>query len=161
VLSRGEAGEIPPETGSILTGCGRPILLVPPAIPEDFSGTVAIAWKETAEAARAVTAAMPILKKASRIVVLSANESGEAAQAEASAVCLADQLRWHGVKVQAHQVPLDMLAPAEAVLAVAADMGAALVVMGGYGHSRAIEFVLGGFTRYALGHTQLPILLAH
>ena len=154
-------GEISPEIGSILSGCGRPILLAPPNIPDEISSTVAIAWKDTAEAARAVTAAMPLLKKCKRIVVLRASEDESVADAEASASRLADQLRWHGFKVQSHHVPPDILSPAEAIMAVAGELGVKLVVMGGYGRSRAYEFIFGGFTRYVLGHARLPVLLTH
>ncbi len=163
VLGRSlEDGEISSvSVGRILSGCGRPVLLVPCLVPNDPPNTIAIAWKETAEAARAVTAAMPLLQKASRIVVLTANEDQEAAQAEASAHRLSEQLRWHGFKSEAHHVPPDMLYPAEAVMGVASDMGVDLIVMGAYSHSRAYEFIFGGFTRHALKHAALPVLMVH
>jgi nucleotide-binding universal stress UspA family protein len=147
--------------GRILNGCGRPLLLLPSRAPGDPPSIVAIAWKETAEAARAVTAAMPLLQKASRIVVLTASEDQKAADCEASAQRLADQLRWHGFKAEAHHVPPNRRSGAESVMAVASDMGAELIVMGAYSHSRPYEFVFGGFTRYALKHATLPVLMAH
>jgi nucleotide-binding universal stress UspA family protein len=54
-----------------------------------------------------------------------------------------------------------MLYSAEAVMGVASDMCADLMVMGAYSHSRAYEFIFGGFTRYALKHAALPVLMAH
>ena len=140
---------------------GLPLLLAPREVSEDICSTIAIAWKETAEAARAVTAAMPLLHLARRVLVLSVSEDDDPTEAESSARRLAEQLRWHGFKVAAHHVPADTLAPAEALMDVAKKVGAKLLVMGGYGHSRAYEFVFGGFTRHALANTTLPVLMAH
>ena len=161
VLGRPKAGEILPEAGSILSGCGRPVLLAPQKMPAELTSTIAIAWKETAEAARAITAAMPLLKCASKVLVLSASEDDDATATEKSAARLADKLRWHGLNVAAHHVPRDTLSPAEAFFAVVSEMHARLVVMGGYGHSRAFEFLFGGFTRHALAYADLPVLMTH
>jgi nucleotide-binding universal stress UspA family protein len=161
VIGRPSAHELLPEAGSILSGCGRPVLLAPQRTPEDLTSTIAIAWKETAEAARAVTAAMPLLRRATKVLILSVSEDDDATRAERSASCLADKLRWHGLNVVPHHVPRDTLSAPEALMAVASEMRARLVVMGGYGHSRAYEFVFGGFTRHALAQADLPILMAH
>jgi len=161
LLGRPRLGEILPEAGSILSGCGRPLLLAPQKCSSEMTSTVAIAWKETAEAARAVTAAIPLLERAGKILVLSVSEDDDAARAERSASRLAEKLRWHGMNVAAHHVPRDTLSAVEALFAVAGEMHVKLMVMGGYGHSRAYEFVFGGFTRHALAHADLPILMAH
>ncbi len=152
-------GELLPELGSILTGCGRPLLLVPRHVADDISSSIAIAWKETPEAARAVTAAMPLLRLARRVVVLTVSE--DEADSEASGQKLVEQLRWHGLKVVAHRVPVDNLSPAETLTVTTKDVGAKMLVMGGYGHSRAFEFIFGGFTRHALADAPLPVLMAH
>src|SRR6185437_12830470 len=120
----------------------------PKQIPDDISSNIAIAWKETAEAARAVTAAMPLLRRARRVMVLTVSEDETEPPSDASGQRLAEHLRWHGLKVAAHRAPLDMFTPPEALMAAAKNGGASMLVMGGYGHSRALEFVFGGFTRH-------------
>jgi len=161
IFGRSPEGETVPEIAAILSGGGKPSLLVSGEIPADVTSTIAIAWKPTAEAARAVTAAMPLLLKSSRVVVLTASEDENAAAAEACSNRLADQLRWHGVNVKAHHVPPDSLTAAEAVFAVSAEMGAKLLVMGAYSHGRVFETIFGGFTQHALNHARLPVFMAH
>jgi hypothetical protein len=89
------------QTGDVLMGCGRPLVLAPGTVPKTFATTVAIAWKDTAEAARALTAAMPLLARAKRVVVLSADEgSGSAATAIESAERLVQMLRWEDIRAE-------------------------------------------------------------
>jgi nucleotide-binding universal stress UspA family protein len=113
-----------------------------------------IAWKATREAARAVTAAIPLLQRA-RQIHLVAEDDGDAPELEA-------YLRLHGV-----QAPLQRRAAVRAasagddLLSLAADAGADLLVMGCYGHSRARELVLGGASRTVLKSMTLPVLMAH
>ncbi len=146
--------------GSVLLGSGRPMLLAPERAKPDLAGTIAIAWKETAEAAHAVSQAMPLLRKARRIAVFSASEGRNAAATQASAERLANALRWH--KLDAKAVCLDTSGDAgKAVTSAAMEFDADLLVMGGYGHSRLREFVFGGFTRHVLNGAPLPVLLAH
>lgn len=150
----------PAAIGRILTTCGRPLVVAPMEKPENLAPTIAIAWKETPEAARAVTAAMPLLEKADRIYVLSADE-GDTMTAMESAERLARQLRRHERSAEARcVVPGDHAIP-EAVLEAAVDVGADMLVMGAYGHSRSREFVFGGFTRHVLNAGRLPVFLSH
>lgn len=150
----------PARLGAVMLGAGRPLLLAPEHAPENLAPTVAIAWKESREAAHAVTAAMPFLHKAEKVVVLGVEEGGHADKTTQSAERLAGQLRWHGLTVESHVVPLaDGIAETLAQAAVA--KGADLLVMGGYGHSRLREFVLGGATRGVLHACPIPVLLCH
>ena len=189
VLGRptGRGKYTPGEIGHILVSCGRPVVLAPEGVviklsrkevasalegeslagslpaqvsPSDLAGSVAIAWKETAEAARAVTAAMPFLMKADKVVVL-AGEENDAGNAAESAQYLATQLGAHGIGASAESVALHGKPAAAVVLERAAAHGAGLLVMGGYGHSRRREWVFGGFTREVLRNSQLPVLLFH
>ena len=147
---------------SILVGCGRPVLLAPDMRLETIGSSPAIAWKETAEAARAVTAAMPMLMQAKRVVVISVQED-EAVPTEGfeAADRLAQQLRRHRVPVEAHWIVAGGRPVAQAVLQSARESQCDLVIMGAYSHSRFRELVFGGFTREVLQGCDLPVLLLH
>ncbi len=118
---------------------------------------IAIAWKPTPQAARAVAAAMPLLVQASEITVISVEEE---AAARDDAGRLARSLAWHGLA--ATTLPLKPSAEgAAATLLAGARDRADLLVMGGYGHSRLREWVFGGFTQHVLADAPIPVLLAH
>ena len=135
---------------------GRP-LLIPArntAHPQ-IGGTVAIAWKATPQAVHAVAAAMPFLKRASDIVVMTVDEDDRDRGAER----MVRNLAWHGLR--ARHLPLRAGPDPAEMLLTAAPSNAGLLVMGGYGHSRLREWVFGGFTQRVLEAAPLPILLAH
>lgn len=145
---------------SVLLASGRPALVVPYVDTRTtFGPEVLIAWKASRESAHAVSAAMPFLQRASRIHLAVADEPGALA---APVQALEDYLRLHGVQapVQHHpSVPSE--SAGDALLSLAADVGAGLLVMGCYGHSRARELVLGGASRTVLRSMTLPVLMAH
>ena len=156
-------GCLPPEgIGQIVVGCGRPVLLVPEKLRQSITKTIAIAWKNTPEAARAVTAAMPLLSKAERIEVLSVNEEDKRAiECLDCSDGIVQQLRWHGLNAYGHFViPAGRTIP-DAILESAHGFNAGLLVMGGYGHSRLREFIFGGFTKHILDGVDLPVLMFH
>lgn len=162
VFSHGSAGFDPllDDVGEILVGCGRPLLIAPMEAPQTIATTVAIAWKETAEAARAVTAAMPLLKKAQKLLIFAAAED-LATKAIEEMERLASALRWDGFAPDVHCLVPEGSGVPDTVLKAAHQHKADLLVMGGYGHSRAREFVLGGFTQHALRKANLPVFLFH
>jgi nucleotide-binding universal stress UspA family protein len=147
----------------VLFKSGRPLLLLPssPRRKKEFE-RVLIAWNAKAQAVRAVTAALPLLQaaKAVRIVTVDAAPS-RVGRGEAPGRELAAYLASHNV--QAEVSNLDGLGRehARAIADAALDFDADLVVMGGYGHSRAREFVLGGVTRALLAECKTALLLAH
>jgi nucleotide-binding universal stress UspA family protein len=149
--------------GDVLTGCGRPLLLAPSRPCTSPITTIVIAWKSTASAVRAVTAAMPLLAKAQKIVILGAAEGDDDAQQVLNSTeRLAAHLRWHGLKPQAGHIKTGHRDPCEAIMESAHEkLHAGLLVMGGYGHSRARELLLGGFTRRVLREAPLPVFLCH
>jgi nucleotide-binding universal stress UspA family protein len=148
--------------GAVIIGCGRPVLLAPKSAPENIAPTVAIAWKDGPEAARAVTAATPLLMKAHKIVVLTADEgTGWAGKSIESAERVAAQLRRPGCTAEARLVVPGGRMLADSILDTARDDGADVLVMGGYGHSRLRELVFGGFTRHVLNSSPLPVFLFH
>ena len=149
------------DIGSILISAGRPIVLAPSEAPENLAPTVAIAWKETAEAARAVGAAMPLLRKADRVFVLAGDEGEALAEGMESAVRLVAHLRRHGISAQPKAVLAAGRALPEAILETAGELRSNLLVSGAYGHSRARELVFGGFTRHIIKEARLPVFLFH
>ena len=139
-----------------LVDSGRP-LLIPPASPLTTK-TVVIAWKATREAARAVTAALPFLEIAKQIVIVTVAEDHSALEEEAERLMHA--LRWRGVPVTVRHLQPDGHNAADRLVAVAREH-AALLVMGGYGHSRLREWIFGGFTQHVLRGCEVPVLMAH
>jgi nucleotide-binding universal stress UspA family protein len=156
------AGGEPGIAGDVLIGSGRPVVLSPAKPPAGVTRTVAIAWKETAEAARAVSAAMPLLRKADRVAVIAANETdGGGTAAARSAHRLVEQLAWHGIPAEPRAVLAPSPTPMDAVLDMAGEVRADILVMGAYGHSRMRELVFGGATRHIARHMTVPTIFSH
>jgi nucleotide-binding universal stress UspA family protein len=148
--------------GAVLVGSGRPLLIAPQTAPENLAPTVAIAWKDGPEAARAVTAAAPLLMKAQKVVVLTADENDAKARASIeSAERIAARFRRHGSTSEARLVVPGGRTIPDSIVETAAACGADILVMGGYGHSRLRELVFGGFTRHVLNASPLPVFLFH
>ena len=105
---------------------------------------------------------MPVLAKAQRIEILSANENdGQVSHCLDCSESVVQQLRWHGLNATAHFIlPAGRSVP-DAILETAHGLHADLLVMGGYGHGRLREFVFGGFTRRILEGVALPVFLFH
>jgi len=145
---------------SLLFGAGRPVLIVPARGSYDTAGRhVMCAWNASREAARAIADAMPLLRAADRVTVLSVDPDGSATRIAGADIAL--HLARNGVDVTASVTYTGDLAVGDAILNRAADLGADLLVMGGYGHSRAREAIFGGATRHVLDHMTLPVLMSH
>jgi nucleotide-binding universal stress UspA family protein len=142
---------------------GRPVVVVPPYLSDVVGRTIAIAWKDSPEAARAATAAMPFLARATRVEVIEIieNATTESREARGSAEGLVGDLAWHRIAAKARVVPAKDLSGPDALLQAARDAGANLLVMGAYGHSRLRETIFGGFTRRMLQAADLPVLMLH
>ena len=162
-----EAAGVPADfVGSVLVGSGKPALVVPYA--GAFTGIgadVLVAWKPTREAARAVACALPLLQRARSVHVVgwSADAGAATPVDRPGRLDLAGYLRLHGVepKLRLHGGAPSDVGVGESLLSLAADVGADLLVMGCYGHSRARELVLGGATRTILRSMTVPVLMAH
>ena len=161
VVGRAREGE--PVAMDVLEAClmatGRPVLIAPARAPGRVPGTVAIAWKNRPEAARAVAAAQPFVEMADKVVVYSVVEDGETD--ELSCERLRYALSWHNPKTTVQRLQQDARPPVETLMAAVSAAGADMLVMGGYGHSRMREVFFGGFTRRVLAGADLPILMAH
>ena len=146
----------------VVLHAGRPVLVVPCAKPlHAFGRKVLVAWDGSREAAVALRAALPLLSKAASVALVSLH-AGAASQDEGD-LLIPQTLAWlrrHGIQANATQQP-EARGFADALLSRAAQDEAGLIVMGGYGHTRIREWVLGGVTQAVFEHMDVPILMAH
>ncbi len=148
---------------SVLVLSGKPTLVVPyigvPRLPGQH---VLVAWKETRESARALSAALPFLQKANKVHVANwSAESASNARETPSVAQLEAYLRHHDVVPTFHLHGKGTPKVGEQLLSLAADLEVDMIVMGAYGHSRAREWVLGGVTRTLLETMTVPLLMVH
>jgi nucleotide-binding universal stress UspA family protein len=138
---------------------GRPVLVAPPQFGGGSLGTrVAISWNGSAEAARAISAAMPLILRAKQVVVLTA--VGETPSAPAVPEMLT-YLSWHGVKAETHALSSVNKIVGDVLLKECAALGVDLLVMGAYTRNRLRQMILGGVTRHVLEHATIPLFMAH
>ena len=139
----------------------RPVLLTPPQMPGDLSGNAMIAWDESPECWHAVSAAIPFLRLARSIQVVSVDR--DAARRQASQADAVAYLHCHGITATAKVVAPQLRSVGDTLLSAAEEVGIGLLVMGAYSHSRLREMLLGGVTRHILKNASVsrPVLLAH
>jgi nucleotide-binding universal stress UspA family protein len=146
---------------AVLFGSGRPLLMVPYITRAPIkTDRVLICWDGGIPAARAVHDAMPFLRKAKTIDVISVNEKEDAAS-EVSTAALIAHLARRDLAATPYRVTADSPNIHNAILSLAADNNTDLIVMGGYGHSRLREFILGGTTRGIFESLTVPALISH
>jgi nucleotide-binding universal stress UspA family protein len=139
---------------------GRPVLIVPYIQKEGVRlDRIMVAWDGSRCAARAVHDAMPLLERAKAVEVVAVAERGK--EDELPAADIGQHLARHGVQVEVKPIVAPEAKVDDVLLSHAADSGADLLVMGGFGHSRLREFVLGGVTRGVLESMTIPTLMAH
>jgi nucleotide-binding universal stress UspA family protein len=141
-----------------LMDSGSPLLVAPSEPPDAVGDRVAIAWNGGLEAARAVTAAMPILKAADSVSILTV---GDSCPPEATPEALAGYLSSHGVSAEVRNLEEGAEHMSATLLQSAQEAGANLMVMGAYTHSRLRELVFGGVTYEVLSAADMPVLMAH
>jgi nucleotide-binding universal stress UspA family protein len=145
---------------SALFGSGRPVLVVPYIQSSGLKlDRVMVCWDGSRNAARAVGDAMPFLRRAGTIDVVTVDRQER--RNELVGARIATHLARHGLKVELKPIVAPDSDVASAVLSFAADNSTDLIVMGGYGHTRLREFVLGGATSGILGSMTVPTLMAH
>ncbi len=136
----------------------RPCLLIPSSCGEQIGKRVMVAWDGGPEAARALSGALSLLGEAAEVTIVTAqnHEMDEFAMES-----LQSYLRAHGINVSARQVPLGSAPVGEVILKTAGEIGADLLVMGAYGHSRIRELILGGATRHVILNARLAVMMVH
>ena len=162
-------GQCDPEANSIeeiiaestLFESGRPMIVVPYIQKGPLKlDLVMVCWDGSRPAARAIADAMPFLEKAKRVeLVIVTNDSGK--EDEIEGADMGQHLARHGLDVEVKRINSGGIDVADALLSHAADSGADFIVMGGYGHSRLREFILGGVTQSMLRSLTVPALLSH
>jgi nucleotide-binding universal stress UspA family protein len=153
-------GWLPPALlEQVLMGSGRPILIAPDKPRRRLTGTVLVCWKETAESARALAAALPLLAASDRVVIASMEE-GPGSSPEAL-YHLAERLEWNEIHADPRWLRASPEPVADRLERLAINIGADLLVMGGYGHGRLRETVFGGCTRHFLDRCDRPVLMMH
>ncbi|MET3373490.1 nucleotide-binding universal stress UspA family protein [Variovorax boronicumulans] len=146
----------------VLMDVGRPVMIVPSAGTfDEVPKGILVAWDGSREAAVAVQAALPALRRAARVTLVSLRHPND--EDNAQRLLTADMVQYllrHGVQARAESqvTEIDI---ADALLSRISDLDADLLVMGGYGHSRLRERVLGGVTRQVLAQMTVPVLMAH
>ena len=159
----GDAMGLHDHVHDILRHSGRPLLLVPAGHAAQVPPKRAVvAWTPTREAARAIADAMPLLRMTECVDVVAVDpRSGDDAHGAEPGADIAAHLARHGLDVDVAIRPSMNFSVAYALVAHARDVGADLIVAGGYGHSRLREAVLGGTTRELLQTAHVPVLFSH
>ena len=148
---------------SIIFGSGRPTLVIPHTRKRAGAfelGTVVVAWDFSRPAVRAVADALPILKRAKRVCVVTVTNE-KVIDSKRSGAELAKHLARHGVDVVLDTVDAAGRGIGEVLNSYVASRNADILVMGAYGHSRIREFILGGATKSMLMRPPLPVFLSH
>jgi nucleotide-binding universal stress UspA family protein len=143
---------------SALFESGRPVLLAPPAPPRDIGDKILIAWNCSTEQARATAFAMPLLRKAARVVICTVDG---ATVPGPTGEQMARNLLRNGVRAETMTVALGQRRAGEVILAQAEALGSDLIVKGAYTQSRLRQMIFGGTTQHILTHSTVPVLLAH
>jgi nucleotide-binding universal stress UspA family protein len=145
---------------AVLLRSGRPCIFLPPQMREEPKfDSILIGWKNTREAARAVADALPLLQRADRVNVIEVAEE-PSPPARATGVDIGRYLSRHGINAEIRTAGTAPDA-GSALLLEAKASSADLIVIGGYGHSRLREWVLGGATRELLSNAPVPVFIAH
>jgi nucleotide-binding universal stress UspA family protein len=154
-----EAVEVVDE--GVLFESGRPVIFVPyiqkAALKLD---RVMVCWDGSRAAARAVADSLPFLQKSKQVEIVLVAGKGFKAD-EAPGADLAKHLARHALQVVLKRITSPDIDVSSTILSYAADSGADMIVMGGYGHSRLREFILGGATRGILESMTVPVLMSH
>jgi nucleotide-binding universal stress UspA family protein len=161
-------GQAQPEKGAAeelmiegaLFESGRPVIVVPYIQKQGLTlERVMACWDGGARAARAIADAMPLLERAKAVDLVIVTERGK--NDEVTGANMSEHLARHGVTIEVKRIAKGDIHVQDAILDYVADCGADFIVMGGYGHSRLREFILGGVTRSILASMTVPVLMSH
>lgn len=141
----------------LIVNSGRPVLIASESASSSLLGTVMIGWTETAQAARALTAALPLMAVAQRVIVVSVSEQPIGRRARE----LTDYLAWHGIDAEFHLVPGIARNAAERLSEVVVQQKVDLLVIGGYRRSPTREAWFGGVTQTFIDGCNIPVMTMH
>jgi nucleotide-binding universal stress UspA family protein len=144
---------------SALFESGRPVLIAPPASPRSLATNILVAWNQSTEQARTMADAMPFLRTAERVTILTVEG---ATVAGPNGEQMARSLAMNGIKAEPMTLkPTGKRNAGETILAKADELGCDLIVKGAYTQSRLRQMIFGGTTRHILANAKLPVLMAH
>lgn len=149
--------------GTALFESGRPVTVVPYIYKDGLKlDRVVCCWDGSRAAARAINDALPVLVKAAAVdLLIVVNEKTKNEKDEIRGAEMAKHLARHDVKVEIETVPAADIDVTNAILSYVADSSGTVIVMGGYGHSRMSELILGGVTRGMLKSMTVPVFMSH
>lgn len=162
VASRRGPGDADPgplgvSPGPLVLQAGRPVLVVPPAVTSVSASRIAVAWKDTLEARRAVSGAVGFIGSADQVFVVSVRDG----DGDEGTEDVAEHLGHHGARTTAHLLSRTGERTTDTILNFAREHEADLIVSGAYGRSRLAEWVFGGVTRDLLLAAPVCCLLCH
>ena len=164
IVGQTEPGDAVPDDliiESALFDSGRPVIVVPYIQKQGLKlDRVLVGWDGGRNAARAIADSLPFLNRAKVIDIVTVT-TGRSKSDEVPGADIAHHLARHGVRVEIQKLVAPDVDVPNAILSYAADTSADFLVMGGYGHSRLREFVLGGATRGILTSMTIPVLMSH
>ncbi len=149
------------DPGAVLLRAGRPILLVPPGVASLAGKRVAVAWKNTREARRAIVDALPFLRKAETVAIVEFCEPGDEASAQRHLEGVKQFLLRHQVETAYERVRPIGATASSSLVGFVQDEAIDLIVAGGYGHTRLGEWIFGGVTHDLLTGSPVCCLLSH
>ena len=161
VVGKPGSGHLDPRQAtfeSVLFESGRPLLIAPPKIPQKLGETILIAWNRSSETARTLHFALPLLRRAKRIVIQTLEVYSVPGP---SGDQLAQALARDGIMAESYTITDKSPNEGPAILAKAAEIRADLVIKGGYTQSRLRQMIFGGATSHILAHSELPVFMAH
>ena len=149
------------EIGDAVMKAGRPVLVVPPRRTSLAFDRVLVAWKDTAESRKAISAALPLLRKATELTIIEiVSDEGERDAATARVADVANWLSRHAIKASA-RVELSAGDTGSQFDAIASEARIDVIVAGAYGHARLQEWIFGGVTRHLLRQNSACVFLVH
>jgi len=144
---------------SALFESGRPVLIAPPNSPRSLGANILVAWNNSTEQARTMADAMPLLRRADRITILTVEG---ATVAGPSGEQMTRSLKMNGIAADTMTLkPIGKRSAGETILTKADELGCDLIVKGAYTQSRLRQMIFGGTTRHILANAKLPVLMAH
>ncbi len=149
------------ELEQVLLSCAKPVLLIPYTHREPVgSRRVLVAWDGSPESVRAMTDALPLLRRAAQVTVMHWRREAQGSAPLAQLAGIRQWLAFQGVDAEVRD-EVTPLAFGDALLNAASDTGADLIVMGAYGHARWTERLFGGVSRTLLASMTAPVLMSH